>query len=805
MMPRDTERDEHTPLFTESRAYPRVKVHSLAYIELGEGNAGLILNISETGMAIQAVQMLSSNRLTRMQFRLPKTEKLIQASGKVIWQIRSRKEAGIEFDGLSEQMRGAIRSWIAAEENRQGQSEQIHLRPLADLVKPTPQATAFQKYPSESGDKDEDMEVGVPLATSQPAAIESAASSPARTEDVTTSPPVKENAAAGSATAESRSPSQTKPENGNRIGDGFPAAAEPPAPLKFPPTQRRIPERWRPEPKTPEPQDAVRPPIPDPTPVQMFGTPAWNRRAVPSVISSEPTHDRRRWPYALAVALLTIIALIGMTTLDPGAINNTRIGAWVSAITGARKQAPHASATESTQANSVSASAESSLPSQTIPTAPNAQAAPNGQAAPPATENSAAKSQSAENGAAPAVQNDSANQQWTTANDADAAPAVTSPAQTNAVNQSSAPAAASRTASQSSYDSQTSRSAQPSPAPVANGTNPQGTATPYRSNQSAPRPTAVEQHASETSRVTPNQPARSSANKPSPTQQAETQAHASNNALLASRNASSAREPVTRPIQNRTAPGNVQDAYSRTAAPADNRTSYASRPVAQAAGPQNQAQVRQQPTDSSTLQTWRSQTASPEQSKPASNSTVAQNRTPVRHSNQFQDAYANSAPYVASRPSKKAQTAAATPQALIVEMPGYPSTAVPPSMPLAGVPSGSVAANSQFRAIWIPTNLEWARQYLPGNLGVGQLLSSYSPAYPIEAAREGIQGTVKLDVTVSTDGTVRSVRVLGGPPILAHAAVSAVRDWRYAESFLAGQPIETEQYVTVIFRLAQTE
>jgi hypothetical protein len=39
--------------------------------------------------------------------------------------------------------------------------------------------------------------------------------------------------------------------------------------------------------------------------------------------------------------------------------------------------------------------------------------------------------------------------------------------------------------------------------------------------------------------------------------------------------------------------------------------------------------------------------------------------------------------------------------------------------------------------------------------------------------------------------------------MLASAAASAVRDWRYGETFLAGQPIETQQYVTIIFQLAK--
>jgi periplasmic protein TonB len=112
-----------------------------------------------------------------------------------------------------------------------------------------------------------------------------------------------------------------------------------------------------------------------------------------------------------------------------------------------------------------------------------------------------------------------------------------------------------------------------------------------------------------------------------------------------------------------------------------------------------------------------------------------------------------------------------------------------------------VGASSQFHAIRVPPELKGSQ--LAGNLQIGQLVSSYSPAYPIEAAREGIEGTVRLDVIVGKDGTVRSVQVLSGPAILTSASAKAVRDWRYAETFLAGQPIETQQSVTLVFRLAK--
>jgi len=106
-------------------------------------------------------------------------------------------------------------------------------------------------------------------------------------------------------------------------------------------------------------------------------------------------------------------------------------------------------------------------------------------------------------------------------------------------------------------------------------------------------------------------------------------------------------------------------------------------------------------------------------------------------------------------------------------------------------------------AIRVSSELPARSSQLVGNLQIGELISSYSPAYPIGAAREGIEGTVRLDVIVARGGTVRSVQIMSGPPMLASSAANAVRDWRYGETFLSGQAIETEQYVTIVFRLAK--
>jgi TonB family protein len=42
-----------------------------------------------------------------------------------------------------------------------------------------------------------------------------------------------------------------------------------------------------------------------------------------------------------------------------------------------------------------------------------------------------------------------------------------------------------------------------------------------------------------------------------------------------------------------------------------------------------------------------------------------------------------------------------------------------------------------------------------------------------------ITGIVKLQVTVAANGTVKSARLVGGHPVLANAALDAIKKWRF--------------------------
>ncbi len=53
------------------------------------------------------------------------------------------------------------------------------------------------------------------------------------------------------------------------------------------------------------------------------------------------------------------------------------------------------------------------------------------------------------------------------------------------------------------------------------------------------------------------------------------------------------------------------------------------------------------------------------------------------------------------------------------------------------------------------------------------------PAYPDLARRMNISGSVKIQVVVAPNGTVKDAKVVGGHPVLANSALEAARKWRF--------------------------
>jgi protein TonB len=75
------------------------------------------------------------------------------------------------------------------------------------------------------------------------------------------------------------------------------------------------------------------------------------------------------------------------------------------------------------------------------------------------------------------------------------------------------------------------------------------------------------------------------------------------------------------------------------------------------------------------------------------------------------------------------------------------------------------------------------------------------PSYPQIAQAARVQGEVTIDATIGIDGRVQEARVVSGSPLLADAALSAVRQWRYTPTTLNNQPIAVIMTVKVTFTL----
>jgi TonB family protein len=60
-----------------------------------------------------------------------------------------------------------------------------------------------------------------------------------------------------------------------------------------------------------------------------------------------------------------------------------------------------------------------------------------------------------------------------------------------------------------------------------------------------------------------------------------------------------------------------------------------------------------------------------------------------------------------------------------------------------------------------------------------KIKSQVQPTYPELAKQMHLNGTVRVEVTVTEQGAVKGTKVIGGNPVLADAAVKAVEKWKF--------------------------
>lgn len=77
------------------------------------------------------------------------------------------------------------------------------------------------------------------------------------------------------------------------------------------------------------------------------------------------------------------------------------------------------------------------------------------------------------------------------------------------------------------------------------------------------------------------------------------------------------------------------------------------------------------------------------------------------------------------------------------------------------------------------------------------------PAYPALARQIHREGRVELRATIGTDGSIQSLQVVTGDPLFVQSALQAVQQWHYKPTYLNGQAMEVDTYITVVYTLHQ--
>jgi protein TonB len=93
--------------------------------------------------------------------------------------------------------------------------------------------------------------------------------------------------------------------------------------------------------------------------------------------------------------------------------------------------------------------------------------------------------------------------------------------------------------------------------------------------------------------------------------------------------------------------------------------------------------------------------------------------------------------------------------------------------------------------------MEWvlasALLAVPAMADTRKPVANPNPEYPEIARRMNLSGTVRVELVIAADGTIKSAKVLGGHPVLADAVQRALKRWKYA-------PAATETTIEVDFK-----
>lgn len=124
------------------------------------------------------------------------------------------------------------------------------------------------------------------------------------------------------------------------------------------------------------------------------------------------------------------------------------------------------------------------------------------------------------------------------------------------------------------------------------------------------------------------------------------------------------------------------------------------------------------------------------------------------------------------------------------------------TVPPGGPPKGDQEKGNWFGDLW-DTFEEKLRGGVAEESEELQKRLEYSPPppYPTLAEKAGIQGVVRLQIRVGRDGRVEVLKIMEGEPVLANAAIAAVKQWHYKPKWVSGKKVNVISKVTFNFLL----
>ena len=121
-----------------------------------------------------------------------------------------------------------------------------------------------------------------------------------------------------------------------------------------------------------------------------------------------------------------------------------------------------------------------------------------------------------------------------------------------------------------------------------------------------------------------------------------------------------------------------------------------------------------------------------------------------------------------------------------------------PGGSMGGVIGGIIGASTAA----VPKVATPQRVRVSQGVSTGLLIRKITPNYPPLARQARIQGQVVLQAEISKEGTIQNLQLISGHPMLAPAAIEAVKQWRYKPYLLNGEPVAVETQVVVNFSLS---